>query len=144
AGGSYGSLCPEEYESLADTVVAGEAEYIWKQFCADFERGEPKPLYHETGTIELCDSPVPRFDLLKHERYSNTTLQFSRGCPFRCEFCDIIVMFGRKPRVKNFDQIGRELDELRRLGVCNVFFVDDNLIGNMPVAKALLHYLRAY
>jgi radical SAM superfamily enzyme YgiQ (UPF0313 family) len=144
AGGSYGSLCPEEYEALADAVVAGEAEYIWKQFCADFERGAPKRLYHETGTVSLSDSPVPRFDLLKLHRYSNTTLQFSRGCPFRCEFCDIIVMFGRKPRTKAAEQIGRELDELRKLGVRRVFFVDDNLIGHRPLCKELLRYLKEY
>ena len=85
------------------------------EFCDDFEQGAPKPLYHETGTVALTDSPTPRFDLLKLERYSRASLQFSRGCPFRCEFCDIIVMFGRTPRVKNLEQVGRELDELRRL-----------------------------
>jgi len=92
AGGSYASLCREDYTAVADTVVAGEAEYIWKAFCDDFERGEPKPMYHETGTVDLGDSPLPRFDLLKLDLYTNVTLQFSRGCPFRCEFCDIIVM----------------------------------------------------
>jgi radical SAM superfamily enzyme YgiQ (UPF0313 family) len=144
AGGSYGSLCPEEYEALVDTVVAGEAEYIWKQFCADFERGEPKRLYHETGTVELADSPVPRFDLLKLQRYSSMSMQFSRGCPFRCEFCDIIVMFGRKPRTKSVEQIGAELDVLRAQGVRRVFFVDDNLIGHLPLCKKLLRYLKEY
>jgi len=144
AGGSYASLCPEEYETLADTVVAGEAEYIWKQFCVDFERGEPKRLYHETGTVELADSPVPRFDLLKLERYSSMSMQFSRGCPFRCEFCDIIVMFGRKPRTKSVEQIGAELDVLREQGVRRVFFVDDNLIGHLPLCKKLLRYLKEY
>jgi radical SAM superfamily enzyme YgiQ (UPF0313 family) len=144
AGGSYGSLCPEQYAELVDSVVAGEAEYIWKQFCADFEQGAPKPLYHETGAVALTDSPTPRFDLLKLERYSYASLQFSRGCPFRCEFCDIIVMFGRKPRVKSLEQVGRELDELRRFNVRSAFFVDDNLIGNLPMARKLLQYLKAY
>jgi radical SAM superfamily enzyme YgiQ (UPF0313 family) len=144
SGGSYGSLCPEQYAELADSVVAGEAEYIWKQFCADFEQGAPKSLYHETGTVALTDSPTPRFDLLKLERYSGASLQFSRGCPFRCEFCDIIVMFGRKPRVKNLEQVGRELDELRRFNVRSAFFVDDNLIGNLPMARKLLQYLKEY
>ena len=144
AGGSYASLCPEQYAALADTVVAGEAEYIWKEFCRDFEQRTPKPLYHETGTVALTDSPTPRFDLLKIKRYTYASLQFSRGCPFRCEFCDIIVMFGRKPRVKSLEQVGRELDELRYQKAVNVFFVDDNLIGNLPVAKKLLQYLKEY
>jgi radical SAM superfamily enzyme YgiQ (UPF0313 family) len=144
AGGSYASLCPEYYETLADTVVAGEAEYIWREFCKDIEQGRPKKLYQETGEVSLEDSPVPRFDLLKLDKYQAVSLQFSRGCPFRCEFCDIIIMFGRKPRTKSFEQVGRELDELRRLNIRNVFFVDDNLIGNKPVAKKLMAYLRDY
>jgi hypothetical protein len=101
-------------------------------------------LYRETGVVELADSPTPRFDLLKLDLYNRATLQFSRGCPFRCEFCDIIVMFGRTPRTKSVEQIGRELDALRALGVREVFFVDDNFIGNRKLAKALLRYLVAY
>src|SRR5690606_31962691 len=127
--------------TLADTVVAGEAEYVWPQFCSDYARGRPRPLYRETGVVALADSPVPRFDLLQLDRYTTVTLQFSRGCPYMCEFCDIIVMFGRKPRCKSPEQIGRELDALRALGVRNAFFVDDNLIGNRPAARALLRYL---
>lgn len=144
AGGSYASLCPERYADLADTVICGEAEYIWPRFCADFEQRQALPLYRETGTVDLSHSPVPRFDLLKLDRYTTATLQFSRGCPYLCEFCDIIVMFGRRPRHKAAEQIGRELDELRRAGVRNVFFVDDNLIGNQRVAKELLRFLKDY
>ena len=144
AGGSYASLCPESYETLADSVVSGEAEYIWKKFCRDYEMGNPKKLYQETGTVSLTDSPVPRFDLLKLDSYRSVSLQFSRGCPFRCEFCDIIVMFGRKPRTKSPEQVGKELDLLRKLNVHAAFFVDDNLIGNKPCAKELLRYLRDY
>ncbi len=144
AGGSYASLAPENYHSLADTVIAGEAEYIWPQFCRDFEAGIQKPLYHETGTVSLADSPAPRFDLIKIPKYQAISLQFSRGCPFRCEFCDIIVMFGRKPRTKPVEQVGRELDQLRAQGVRSVFFVDDNLIGNKPKAKELMRFLRDY
>jgi radical SAM superfamily enzyme YgiQ (UPF0313 family) len=144
AGGSYASLCPEYFETLADTVVAGEAEYIWKKFCTDYDNGSPQKLYKECEEVSLEDSPTPRFDLLKLDKYQAVSLQFSRGCPYRCEFCDIIVMFGRKPRVKAFEQVGRELDELRKLNITNVFFVDDNLIGNKPVAKKLMAYLRDY
>ncbi|HJX32504.1 MAG TPA: radical SAM protein, partial [Thermodesulfobacteriota bacterium] len=144
AGGSYASLCPEAYESFTDTVIAGEAEYIWGEFCTDFERGKPQKLYKETGTVDLNDSPVPRFDLLKLDSYQRVSLQFSRGCPYRCEFCDIIVMFGRKFRAKSLEQIGNELDVLRKLHADNVFFVDDNLIGNKRVAKELLKFLKDY
>jgi len=144
AGGSYASLCPEEYAGLADHVVAGEAEYIWPRFCADLARGAPQALYRETGTVALEDSPVPRFDLLKLQAYSTASLQLSRGCPFNCDFCDIIVMFGRKPRYKAPAQIERELDRLRQLGARKVFFVDDNFIGNKAKARETLSVLAAY
>ncbi|MGH8595402.1 MAG: radical SAM protein, partial [Gammaproteobacteria bacterium] len=144
AGGSYASLCPEKYAGLADVVIAGEAEHIWREFCTDYQRGTQRPLYQETGVVNLADSPAPRFDLLKLQHYSSATLQFSRGCPFRCEFCDIIIMFGRKPRVKSLEQVGRELDMLRAQGAVRVFFVDDNLIGNRPACKRLLQYLKEY
>jgi radical SAM superfamily enzyme YgiQ (UPF0313 family) len=144
AGGSYASLSPESYPSIADSVVSGEAEYIWSEFCRDIEAGIPKTLYREDGTVELADSPTPRFDLLALERYSTASLQFSRGCPYRCEFCDIIVMFGRRPRTKTTTQIGAELDELRRQRVNDVFFVDDNLIGNKKAARDLLVFLCEY
>lgn len=144
AGGSHASLCPERFEPLADSVVAGEAEYIWPAFCADFERSDPQPLYRETGVVKLTDSPPPRYDLLRLEQYTTVSLQFSRGCPYRCEFCDIIVMFGRRPRTKTPEQVGRELDLLRERGVRSVFFVDDNLIGNKKAAGALLEFLADY
>jgi radical SAM superfamily enzyme YgiQ (UPF0313 family) len=144
AGGSYASLCPEEYEGLPQTVVAGEAEYVWRKFCADYEAAAPQPLYRETGSVKLEDSPAPRFDLLKLDRYCTSSLQFSRGCPYMCEFCDIIVMFGRRPRAKRPEQIERELDALRLAGVRSVFFVDDNLIGNRKSARELLQFLADY
>jgi len=144
AGGSYASLCPHEYSELAETTIAGEAELIWPQFCGDFEKGSPLKLYRQTGEIDPKHSPVPRFDLLKTSLYYQVGIQFSRGCPFLCEFCDIIVMFGRKPRTKSPDQIEQELDSLRALGVSNVFFVDDNLIGHLPECRKLLAFLAEY
>jgi radical SAM superfamily enzyme YgiQ (UPF0313 family) len=144
AGGSFASLCPERYTDLADSVISGEAEYIWGDFCRDFERQVPKPHYSECGVVNLEDSPVPRFDLLTLDRYVSVSMQFSRGCPYRCEFCDIIVMFGRKPRNKSARQIGLELDQLRARNITDVFFVDDNFIGNKASAKSLLRYLADY
>ncbi|HEU4353700.1 MAG TPA: radical SAM protein [Burkholderiales bacterium] len=144
AGGSYASLCPHEYLDFADTVIAGEAEYIWPRFCGDLERGIAERIYRETGNVRLEDSPTPRFDLVKLSRYATATIQLSRGCPFSCEFCDIIVMFGRRPRYKSVAALERELDALRRLGARKVFFVDDNFIGNKAKAKETLRFLAAY
>ncbi|MEM3610158.1 MAG: radical SAM protein [Candidatus Anstonellales archaeon] len=132
------------YEPLADTIISGEAEYIWRQFCNDFENGVPNKLYVEKGIVDLKDSPVPRYDLLKLHKYRGISMQFSRGCPFNCEFCDIIVMFGRKHRTKCVNQIQAELDLLRKLNVNNVFFVDDNLIGNKKNAIELFEFLYEY
>lgn len=144
AGGSYASLCPEQYAGVANAVISGEAEHIWPQFCSDYEGGQTLSLYREAGTVSLADSPAPRFDLLKLNRYTTATLQFSRGCPYQCEFCDIIVMFGRKPRCKSLAQVELELDALLAAGARNAFFVDDNLIGNRPQAKVLLRGLIDY
>ena len=144
AGGSFASLCPERYQGIADAVISGESERIWPRFCAEFEAGAAQALYREDGVIDLAGSPVPRFDLLRLELYTTATMQFSRGCPYLCEFCDIIVMFGRKPRQKALEQVGRELDALRALGVRKVFFVDDNLIGHRAIAKQLLRFLADY
>jgi radical SAM superfamily enzyme YgiQ (UPF0313 family) len=143
-GGAAASLQPDRYHGVADTVIAGEAEYIWPRFCRDFEAGRPETLYQETGTVDLADSPVPRYDLFNLSKYANATIQYSRGCPHQCEFCDIIVMFGRKPRAKSAQQIERELDSLRQLGTHSVFFVDDNMAGHKRRAKALLRFLVGY
>lgn len=144
AGGSFASLCPERLKGHADCIIAGEAEYIWPRFCAEFEAGHAASLYVEKDTVDLSEVPTPRFDLLDLRRYGTASLQFSRGCPYQCDFCDIIVMFGRKPRTKTPEQIGRELDALRAQGATSAFFVDDNLIGNKKLAKQLLRYLVEY
>ena len=86
----------------------------------------------------MTRSPTPRFDLLKIESYHAMTIQFARGCPFNCEFCDIIVLYGRRPRVKSVLQMMKEIEECHRLGASQVFLVDDNFIGNKKLAKDLL------
>ena len=138
AGGPYVSLVPELYHE-ADTVVCGEAEYVWPQFCAEWPN--VNRFYKSVGTVNMADVPVPRYDLLKLERYVYIGIQFSRGCPYRCEFCDVPIRFGHKPRMKDLSQVEEELALLRDLGVRNVFFVDDNLIGNKPAARELLDLL---
>ena len=144
AGGSFASLSPESYVGCADTIVAGEAERTWPGFCNDFEAGQAQPMYRESAWIDLELSPTPRFDLLKLERYTTASIQFSRGCPYQCEFCDIPLLFGRRPRTKTLVQIDRELEALRSVGATSIFFVDDNLIGHQPRARALLGYLEDY
>ena len=87
----------------------------------------------------MSSSPLPDLSLIKMKRYSTMTVQYSRGCPFNCEFCDIIAIYGRRPRTKAVAQVLRELDQLRAAGWNDtVFIVDDNFIGNKARAKELL------
>jgi radical SAM superfamily enzyme YgiQ (UPF0313 family) len=138
AGGPFASLCPEDLRGLVDVLFLDEAEYTWPRFLRDYHAGCWQPEYRQDEKPSMHDSPLPRFDLLRVEQYRTMTIQFARGCPFNCEFCDIIVMYGRKPRTKTVDQVMAEVGEIHRLGITNVFVVDDNFIGNKKEAKALL------
>jgi len=141
AGGPFASLCPEELRDKVDVLFVDEAEYTWPQFLQDYEAGNWKAEYRQVEKPSMHDSPLPRFDLLKIDLYRTMTIQFARGCPFNCEFCDIIVMYGRRPRTKTVPQVMAEVQEIHRLGLRNIFVVDDNFIGNKKEAKALLHAL---
>jgi radical SAM superfamily enzyme YgiQ (UPF0313 family) len=138
AGGPLASLCPEELRDKVDVVFVDEAEYTWPQFLKDYEAGHWHSEYRQDEKPSMHDSPLPRFDLLKIDQYRSMTIQFTRGCPFTCEFCDIIVMYGRRPRAKTVDQVMAEVREIHRLGAHNIFVVDDNFIGNKKEAKQLL------
>src|SRR5688572_5129227 len=129
-GGPFATLCPEELRGKVDVLVVGEAEYAWPRFVADYERGSWQAEYGPDEKPSMLDSPLPRFDLLKVDRYRSMAIQFARGCPFDCEFCDIIVMYGRRPRTKSAAQVLAEVESLHALGVQNIFVVDDNFIGN--------------
>jgi radical SAM superfamily enzyme YgiQ (UPF0313 family) len=144
AGGPYASLCPEELEGKVDVLFVDEAEYSWPKFLEDYARGSWQPVYRQVEKPSLLDSPLPRFDLLKLDRYQTVTIQFARGCPFNCEFCDIIVMYGRRPRAKSAAQVMAEIEEVHRLGMNSIFLVDDNFIGNKKLAKELLRELEAW
>ncbi len=137
-GGPFASLCPEEVRDKFDVVFVDEAEHTWPQFLRDFQAGCWKSEYRQVEKPSMHDSPLPRFDLLKIDQYRSMTIQFARGCPFNCEFCDIIVMYGRRPRTKTVAQVMAEVRELDRLGIRNIFVVDDNFIGNKKEAKQLL------
>jgi radical SAM superfamily enzyme YgiQ (UPF0313 family) len=141
-GGPYVSVEEKFFDGLCDVKFVGEAETTWPRFLEDFANGDPTEKRYEQATpTDMAQAPRPRFDLLQVARYASGALQYSRGCPFQCEFCDIIVIYGRKPRVKRPEQLVAELDDMRRAGFHSAFIVDDNFIGNKKKAKALLQQL---
>jgi radical SAM superfamily enzyme YgiQ (UPF0313 family) len=144
-GGPAVTSVPDLY-SDANFQVRGEAEGIIDKFIAAWEAGAREGSFEaEKFTIDVTKSPVPRFDLLKVEHYLYVGVQFSRGCPFTCEFCDIIELYGRVPRAKTNAQMLNELETLYNLGYRgHVDFVDDNLIGNKKAVKAFLPELKAW
>jgi hypothetical protein len=144
-GGPDVTSHPHMYRS-ADFLVLGEAESVIEEFVAAWEAGERKGTFEAPKfQADVTKTPIPRFDLLKFEHYLYIGVQFSRGCPFTCEFCDIIELYGRVPRTKTVAQMLAELDALYRLGYRgHVDFVDDNLIGNKKAVKAFLPHLKAW
>lgn len=123
----------------ADHVVRGEGEGIIDELAADLEAGKARPLYESAGRSDMTTVPPPDLRLIRLGRYSTMPFQYSRGCPFSCEFCDIIELFGRTPRTKTAEQVLAEFDQLYRAGWRgSVFVVDDNFVGNKPAIKALL------
>jgi radical SAM superfamily enzyme YgiQ (UPF0313 family) len=122
----------------ADHVVIGEAESLIAGLARDLEQGTAKPIYQAAERPDMGTSPLPDLSLIKMHRYSTMAVQYSRGCPFNCEFCDIIEIYGRRPRTKAVAQVLAELDQLRAAGWREaVFIVDDNFIGNKARAKEL-------
>jgi radical SAM superfamily enzyme YgiQ (UPF0313 family) len=144
-GGPYASSEPEVLLRLADHVVVGEPDEVFDRIAMDLEQGLAKPLYVISDKPDIGKTPAPRFDLLKIKKYVSMVVQFSRGCPFQCEFCDIITLYGRKPRTKSPHQLLAELDSLFELGWRNqVFIVDDNFVGNHRRALELAQNLQAW
>ena len=122
----------------ADHIVIGEAEALIAGLARDLEQGTAEPVYQATERPEMRTSPLPELSLVKMRHYSTMAVQYSRGCPFNCEFCDIIEIYGRRPRTKAVAQVLAELDQLRAAGWREtVFIVDDNFIGNKARAKEL-------
>lgn len=145
-GGPYPTLCPERFEGVADVLFVGEAEYTWPRFCRDILAGKPPAAVYEQerGKVRLTDSPVPRYDLLDTEKYLYYYVQTTRGCPFQCEFCDIIVTDGRVPRTKSVEQVLREIETIHELGGRYVSFSDANLIASPKYAERLLTALKEF
>ncbi len=138
AGGPYPISMFEQIEGV-DHFVLDEAELTLPRFLRDLEEGRPQRVYRDPGKPDLGLTPVPRFDLIDVTAYDSMPLQYSRGCPYNCEFCDIIEMFGRVQRTKTPEQFLRELDAVLATGFRGgVFIVDDNFIGNRRKTRELL------
>ena len=144
-GGPWASSEPEAAVSEADHVLMGEAEDVFANIAAALEQGTARKLYRVDAKPDMTRSPVPRYDLLRLNEYTSMPVQSSRGCPFQCDFCSIITMYGRRPRVKTSAQLLGELETLRRLGWRKqVFIVDDNFVGDQRQALLSLRDLTAW
>ena len=146
-GGPYPTTVPDEAAAAgADYLVLGEGELTIPAFVAVLLRGDVGGRFSPAGEFaDLTQTPVPRFDLLDRGAYDSLSVQFSRGCPFQCEFCEIAVLFGRRARTKTVAQLLTEFDRLHTLGWRrSVFVVDDNFVGNRTQVRGLLRELAAW
>src|SRR5439155_12176339 len=128
-GGPLANLLPELCREHCDVLFEGEAEYTWPRFLRELATGTAGNHYVEHEKIHLPDSPVPRLSAAKR-RYAQGIVQCTRGCPFTCEFCDIIVMYGRKMRFKPVEQVIAEVEAWADRGATYLFFADDNFVGH--------------
>jgi len=135
AGGPLFTLEHEQFSDV-DHFVLNEAEVTLPEFLRDFGRGDARRVYVTSAFPDIRQTPAPLWELADVQRYASMSVQFSRGCPFDCEFCNITAMFGHRPRTKTAAQLIAELDGLQRAGWRGpVFFVDDNFIGNKRALK---------
>ena len=133
-----GPLFTGEYTEFPEVnhFVLNEGEITLPPFLADFANGTAQPVYQTEAYADIHQTPTPQWDLVDMRKYDSLGIQFSRGCPFNCDFCNVTALLGHIPRVKTSQQILAELDEMYRLGWRrNVFFVDDNFIGNKKILK---------
>ncbi|MBD2594984.1 B12-binding domain-containing radical SAM protein [Nostoc spongiaeforme FACHB-130] len=142
-GGPYPTSIPQDaLNSGAHYLILDEGELTVPQFLAALNQGQEQGIFRSLEKPDVSQSPMPRFDLLKRDAYLMMAIQFSRGCPFNCEFCDIITLYGRKPRTKEPQQTIAELQALYDLGWRgSLFIVDDNFIGNQRNVKRFLREL---
>jgi radical SAM superfamily enzyme YgiQ (UPF0313 family) len=143
-GGPWITVAENWYDGLVDVIFVGEAEETWPRFLEDWSRGQWQTRYEQAEKSDMTKIPTPRYDLIPFREYAMGCIQTSRGCPFQCEFCDIIVIFGRRPRVKTPAQVIEEIEAQHRLGARVIFLVDDNFIGNKKAAKGILREIVAW
>lgn len=142
-GGPFCSGNTEDCKPHFDVLVCGEAEKVWGEFLSDFTKGDYKNLYQGEEKMDLSISPIPRWDLVKLDQYNIGIVQTSRGCPFDCEFCDVVSLFGQGNRYKPLENIIKEIKLLVKMGKPEIFLADDNLIGQRRYVKELLKELIA-
>lgn len=144
AGGPLFTCEPEAFEEV-DHLILDEAELTLPPFLADLAAGTPKRRYTATQKPDVTTTPIPRWDLINPRHYAGMCVQFSRGCPYDCDFCNVTALFGRRPRTKTPAQMVAELDAIVATGHRReVFFVDDNLIGNLKAARHLVPALQRW
>jgi radical SAM superfamily enzyme YgiQ (UPF0313 family) len=135
AGGPLFTSDPHSFEDV-DHMVLNEAEITLPPFLTDLAEDKAKPLYSSAEFADVRTSPLPAYPLLKSKYYGALSLQFSRGCPYQCEFCDVTTLFGRRPRIKTTQQTIAELDNIYNVGWRGrIYLVDDNLMGNRPALR---------
>lgn len=138
-GGPYAAINEAFFDDLYDSIFVGEADKTWPEFIDALAHGRPvKTRYEQAEATDMSTLPPARTELMKTQHYMTASIQYSRGCPFTCEFCDIIVIFGRRPRVKSAAQVIAELEGVWKAGFGVCFVVDDNFIGNKVAVKKML------
>lgn len=143
-GGGIVAALPDECARHADVCFFGEAEHTWPEFIEDFCRGRHRSHYAAGGRFDMTQARTPRYDLLDMRDYSTGSIQTSRGCPFRCEFCDVPRFDGNRSRTKTLEQVMSEVRQLWDMGLDSIFFVDDHFLGNRRFAKTLLRELASF
>jgi radical SAM superfamily enzyme YgiQ (UPF0313 family) len=138
AGGPLFTAEPDAFEGV-DHFVLDEAELTLPSFLADLKNGRLQKIYKAAGFCDLHHTPIPAWGLIRMKEYASMSIQFSRGCPFNCDFCSVTALFGHRPRLKTSQQVLAELDRIYAAGWRgNIFFVDDNFIGNKHYLKTSL------
>jgi radical SAM superfamily enzyme YgiQ (UPF0313 family) len=140
-GGTYASIESDKCEKLADYLFVGESEVTWPLFLKEWIQGKARPLYHQKSYIDMNISPAPDWSLIEARDYVNISVQTSRGCPNRCDFCDVIQYVGRRYRIKSIEQVMTEVQNAHNIGARTIFFSDDNFLGNKSFTRKLLQSL---
>lgn len=143
-GGPYATLSSATVRPHADVLFIGEAEHTWPEFLADLRAGSWKAEYRAATTVDLDRSPIPAMGAIRNDAYLVGVVQTSRGCPFECEFCDVIIYLGRNQRYKKPKRVIAELEQLYQLGYRDVLLADDNFTAGRKQARAILEAIRQW